>query len=67
MIEGQRVTLRDFKGREIERTLVKDLGHVVTVCKNEEYAAASVENRTPICVGFPKAALVGERMPYTNC
>jgi hypothetical protein len=58
MVYGQQVTLAAFGGKNIVRTVVKDLGDVLLICKPEEFAAAEAESREPISVGFPKSAVV---------
>ena len=61
MTEGEQVTLRAFRGQEIIRTVVRDLGEVIMICKPEEFAAANAEKREPVSVGFPKTAIINGR------
>ncbi len=53
MIEGTKVTLSSSLGK-IERVVVRDLGDVVCVCREDEYVQAQKEAREPVTVGFPK-------------
>lgn len=56
-VEGKKVTLRSSLG-QIQRILVKDLGEIVLVCREEEYAQAVTEGREPVTIGFPRVDIV---------
>lgn len=43
---------------EIQRTIVKDIGEVVLICRAEEYDLARSENRSPVSVGFKKVDII---------
>ena len=57
MTVGTKVTLNSSLGR-IERVLVEDLGDVVRICREEEYATAKKQGREPTTVGFPKRDVI---------
>jgi hypothetical protein len=58
MQEGKVVTVMSYGGKKLERTVVRDLGSVILICKPEEFAQALVEKREPIAVGFKKEFVV---------
>lgn len=61
MQSGDKVQLRAYGGSEITRRVVAVSGNTLLVCLEEEYRRAKKEGREPVCVGFPKEALVRAR------
>lgn len=57
MVEGSRVFLNSSCG-EIERVLVKDMGEVLLVCREEEWRRANEAGDIPVSVGFKRVDLV---------
>lgn len=57
LTEGKPVTLQAISGA-VERILVKDLGTVVLVCRQDEYAAARQEGREPVTVGVRREDVI---------
>lgn len=49
---GDTVRVRAYKGEILTRRVVEVRGHVVFVCREEEYQAAQREKREPNCIGF---------------
>jgi hypothetical protein len=60
MKPGDVVKLRAYGSQEIERRVVEANEDVVLVCRNEEYEEAMRQGRQPLCVGFPKKAVLSE-------
>lgn len=55
MERGDRVKVRAFGNRVLDRVVWDDCGTYVAVCRPEVYASASLLGREPIAVmGFPK-------------
>ena len=65
MQSGDLVRVRTYGGREIVRRLATVRGATALICNDEEYKAATKEQREPICIGFPLADVVEvvERKP----
>ena len=59
MSKNNIITLRSSQGL-IRRVMVRDLGEVVLVCREEEIIAAKKEHREPILVGFKKEDVIKE-------
>lgn len=57
VIEGSKVFLNSSCG-EIERVLVKDIGEVLLVCREEEWKRARKAGELPVSVGFKKTDLI---------
>jgi hypothetical protein len=55
---GQRVRLLSSEG-PIVRIVVRDLGEILLVCRDDELEKARDEGREPIAVGFKKRDLIG--------
>ena len=53
------VTLKSSQG-QIRRILVRDLGEIVLVCREEEYFNAKKERREPIVVGFRRDDIIAQ-------
>jgi hypothetical protein len=47
------------RGEVLERVLVSVENGVCFVCKREEYEAARLENREPVCIGFRQEYVIG--------
>jgi len=57
MLIGQLVTLRSSQG-DIVRTVVRDMGEIVLVCRTEEYERAKLEGREPAAIGFKRSDII---------
>jgi hypothetical protein len=55
---GDMVSVKAFGGNLLQRRVVGLTPTTVLICKDEEYQLSTRENRPPVCVGFPLAALV---------
>ena len=60
MIAGQQVKLIADRDEVITRTIVSVDNDVYFVCKSEEFEAAKMENREPICIGFRREYVLRE-------
>jgi hypothetical protein len=52
MIPGNTVSLIEYGGRIIGRTVVSVENGVLYVCKREDFEVARQEGREPTCIGF---------------
>lgn len=52
MDEGQMIKLRAYGGKELLRRVIRVNKDILIVCSPEEYEAALLEKREPLCVGF---------------
>lgn len=57
---GERVRVRAYGGRVLERVVVEVRDDAILVCTPEEIDAATKRGRRPVCVGFPLSELVQE-------
>jgi len=55
---GKIVRLRSYGSEEIERRVIDVTGTTVVVCRVEEWEEAQREGREPMCVGFPRTAVI---------
>ncbi len=53
MQPGDRVMVKVFGGRTVNRIVVQPLGNTVVICRPDEWREAVRENRQPNGVGFP--------------
>lgn len=58
-MQNQRVTVREYGGRIVEKVLVREMGNVLMVTTPEEWNSSQVEEREPVTVGFRREYLVG--------
>jgi len=64
---GQRIKVRAFGGKVLDRRVVGVRDGFVLICSDEEYSNASSEQRPPSCVGFPESAIVSaDATPVTE-
>jgi hypothetical protein len=57
-MENNRVTVRQYGGKIVEKVLVEDRGDVLLVTTPQEWAESQREDRDPIVVGFRREYLV---------
>jgi hypothetical protein len=50
---GDSIQVIDFRGDKLTRRVVALENEKVFVCTEEELQQAKLENREPLCVGFP--------------
>jgi hypothetical protein len=60
MKPGQMIKLRAYGNEVITRRLVRLDKDIVIVCQPEEYEAARLERREPVCVGFHVTDVINE-------
>lgn len=63
MERGERVRLRAYGDRVIERRVVGQSGEVVHVCTDEEFREAERRGRKPVSVGFAVGDVIKEDQP----
>ena len=54
------VTVLLYGGEKAVRRVLAESPNTVTVCSEEEFQRASAEDREPLSLAFPRAAVVGE-------
>jgi hypothetical protein len=59
-MKKERVTVRQYGGKIVEKVLVEDRGDVLIVTTPEEWESAQREEREPVVVGFKREYLVKE-------
>jgi len=58
MKKGQKVLVQDaFAGQQLKRVVAVEEKYVY-ICRDEEFSAASVEKREPICIGFRREYII---------
>lgn len=60
MSKGDWVMVRAYGGEVLRRRLAAENDRLVYVCTDDEYEAATREDREPNAVGFYREAIVGE-------
>lgn len=58
MKRGQIVSVRLYGGSVVPRRVLVDRGAVVVICPEDEYQAASREEREPVGLGFPRQDVI---------
>lgn len=58
MKRGQRINVRLFGGKIVERIVWKDVGRGVLLCTAESFEEAERTGTEPVTVGFSKETLI---------
>lgn len=61
MARGEKVIVRDCRGRKLLRVVWADMGAGVLLCTEDGYRQAEESGMEPICVGFPKDDVTPKR------
>ena len=61
MVAGKEISLIAYGDTAIVRTLVSVENGVYFVCKTEEFKQAKMEGREPVCIGFRREYVLGDK------